>query len=446
MLKYNIQIALKNLLSHKGLTALMVLTIAVGLALLMTMLTISHQTAKIPLEHKGDQLLLVQLDNRELEADPITDVQRMINLTYQDALNLLNSDVPAEQQTMLWKTSFVLSSEEQGIQPIYANAVAGMHNFFNMFDAPFAYGGPWSTLANENAEPVIVISKSTNDRLFGGINSVGRVLRINAIDVTVIGVLDDWSIGNVFYDRTFFTHQFDDVFMPYSLAIKHELPRQVETSCWSGYQQVDMTSFLNSECAWVLFWAQVANPAQAADYQGYVDQYVVSQKQYGRFPRELYNVVTSVRELMTQRQGGDKRQEFLKVLAYLFFLVCLVNTVSILLAKFLGNGREIALRRALGAKKKAILQQHFSEVLMIGVMGGLVGLILSILGLRVMMYIRWFQTDFLSDLELLKLVYQLDWQMMLLAMCVAIVSTLIVSLYPVWRVSSIPPVSQLKSL
>jgi putative ABC transport system permease protein len=39
---------------------------------------------------------------------------------------------------------------------------------------------------------VIVLSKETNDKAFGGANSVGRTLRLDGRDFKIIGVLDEW--------------------------------------------------------------------------------------------------------------------------------------------------------------------------------------------------------------------------------------------------------------
>ena len=50
-------------------------------------------------------------------------------------------------------------------------------DLFEMFDMPFAYGGPW-TKADARPEQVIVIDDATNRRVFGGVNSVGKTLRV----------------------------------------------------------------------------------------------------------------------------------------------------------------------------------------------------------------------------------------------------------------------------
>jgi putative ABC transport system permease protein len=90
MFAYNAKLAFKSLSDKPSLTVLMVAAIAVGLGLFMTMLTLGHQSAKIPIPHISQQIHLVQLDNREVTADDVDNFNAMVDSTYQDTNNLLN--------------------------------------------------------------------------------------------------------------------------------------------------------------------------------------------------------------------------------------------------------------------------------------------------------------------------------------------------------------------
>ena len=59
-----------------------------------------------------------------------------------------------------------------------------------MFEVPFLYGSGWGSTADEGPEPVVVLAKRTNERLFGGENSVGRKIRIEDREFTVVGVTE----------------------------------------------------------------------------------------------------------------------------------------------------------------------------------------------------------------------------------------------------------------
>jgi len=121
--------------------------------------------------------------------------------------------------------------------------------------------------------------------------------------------------------------------------------------------------------------------------------------------------------------------------AFLFLLVCVLNTVGLLLAKFLGKGPEVALRRAMGATKSAVFTQNLVEVCVIGILGGLMGIVLAWSGLRL--------------IEKLYRGYQhlvhLDGTMLATALITAVVASVLAGLYPVWRVARLAPAGYLKT-
>src|SRR5690606_15895398 len=68
-------------------------------------------------------------------------------------------------------------------------------------------------------------------------------------------------------------------------------------------------------------------------------------------------------------------------LAFGFLLVCLLNTIGLLLAKFLRRSGEIGVRRALGASPSANFVQYLVEAGTVGLAGGALGPGLAALGL-----------------------------------------------------------------
>ena len=122
-------------------------------------------------------------------------------------------------------------------------------------------------------------------------------------------------------------------------------------------------------------------------------------------------------------------------MSFLFLVVCLLSTISLLLTKFVGKKSETSLRRALGASRKIIFRQQLVEVALIGFAGGLIGLLLTSLGLKGI------QSVYESPAGLVSL----DWVIMSAAISVAIISSMIAGLYPAWRVCQVPPATQLKA-
>ena len=62
MIPYYFELALRSFRRSPGLTALMLLTIAIGVGACMTTLTVFHVLSSDPIPHKSEQLFNVQLD------------------------------------------------------------------------------------------------------------------------------------------------------------------------------------------------------------------------------------------------------------------------------------------------------------------------------------------------------------------------------------------------
>jgi putative ABC transport system permease protein len=115
--------------------------------------------------------------------------------------------------------------------------------------------------------------------------------------------------------------------------------------------------------------------------------------------------------------------------------VCLVNTVGLMLAKFLRRSAELGVRRALGASRRALFMQLLVESGVIGFAGGLGGLLLAYLGLWL---VRRQPADYAS-------LAHLDGAMLVMTLVLAVVASLLAGVLPAWRACQITPALQLKS-
>jgi putative ABC transport system permease protein len=122
-------------------------------------------------------------------------------------------------------------------------------------------------------------------------------------------------------------------------------------------------------------------------------------------------------------------------LAFGFLLVCLVNTVGLMLAKFMRRAGELGVRRALGASRRNVFAQLLVESGVIGLAGGIGGLGLALLGL-------WAVRHQPSDYAKLA---QLDPAMLLTTFALAVGASLLAGLLPAWRACQVTPALQLKS-
>jgi putative ABC transport system permease protein len=119
-----------------------------------------------------------------------------------------------------------------------------------------------------------------------------------------------------------------------------------------------------------------------------------------------------------------------------FFLICLVNTVGLLLAKFMRRSGEIGVRRALGASRREIYTQFLIEAGTVGLAGGLLGLLLTAVGVA--------GVGLLFRPEIARLAH-VDLSLVALTLAVAIAATVIAAFYPSWRAAHVQPAWHLRS-
>lgn len=439
MFSYYLRLALASLKRTPLLSALMVVALGLGIGAFMTTFTVYYLMSGDPIPHKSSVLFAVQLDNWDPNSPPTEsakDVQPQ--LTWQDGLNLMQGDTPAKRQAHMYGSGAIVVPE--GDEPPFEESIrATYYTFFEMFDVPFLHGRAWDRQADDDHASVAVIGRALSERLFGEENSVGQSIRLDDSFFKIVGVIDDWQPVPRFYHSDW-GRAFEDseqIFIPMTRAIDVPMPPHGNTNCWAPLDESlpVLQAFLQSECVWTQFWAELETPQQAAAYKDYLDNYVREQKQAGRFQRPLNTFISDVNEWLDVMGvvGNDNRVQLR--LSFLFMLVCVLNTVGLLLAKFAGKSGEVAMRRAMGASRSAIFWQNLVEIAVIGALGGLAGIGMAWLGLR--------------GVESLYRGYQhlvhLDPAMLAAAIALSVVSAVAAGLYPVWRVSRLAPAGLLKT-
>jgi len=436
MFAYYLRLAASSLVRTPGLSALMIGTIGLGIGVFMAALTVYYMMAANPIPHKADSLFAVRLDGWDPnkpynENQP---EQPPWELTYTDAMALMQSDIPARQAAM-HKVSLVVQPDRQGLKPFQEVARLTGSDFFALFDVPFLFGAPWSPEADQGGQLLVVLSRSMNEQLFGGEDSVNRSLVINDRTFTVVGVTEDWNPSPKFYDVN--NGAFDkaeQIFVPIGVGRELELSSAGNTNCWKDEKVESLEQFRASECVWWQFWVQLDTPAQLDEYRAYLDNYVAGQKQLGRFPRPMNNAVTSVSDWLEVRRVVRDDNKVLVALSMLFLGVCLFNTVGLMLTKFLGKAPQIGIRRALGASRRNVLRQQLIEVGAIGVLGGVTGLGMAWLALQG-------AKSLFPGFEHLG---EMDFTLVGIAIACAVTTTTLAGLYPAWRVCSVPPAFYLR--
>ena len=432
MFGYYFNLALRSFRRNKVLTALMVVAIALGIGTSMTTLTVFYILSGDPLPGRSQNLHYVQLDPASMDGF-IAGEEPAEQVTRYDAETLLR-EKKADRQGMMTGGGLAIEPDKSGLRPFNADARYTSADFFAMFDTPFEYGNAWTAAEDDGRARVAVISKELNEKLFDGQNSVGRNIRIEQNDFRVVGVLKYWRPTPRFYDLNSDRYgEVEQVFIPFSTAVDRKFGRSGSMDCW-GDSNNDETS-LNAPCTWIQYWVQLDTPAKAADYRQYLSNYSDQQRQAGRYQRPTNVRLRDVMGWLDQNHVVPNDVRLQTWLAFGFLLVCLVNTIGLLLAKFMRRSGEIGVRRALGASRRSIFAQALVEAGTIGLAGGILGLGLALLGL-------WAVRQQPASYAALA---HLDPLMLLTTFALAIVASLLAGLLPAWRACQVAPALQLKS-
>ena len=246
-----------------------------------------------------------------------------------------------------------------------------------MFDVPFLYGGPLGRQGRrgpgaghrpqQGNQPEGVRRRRT---------ASARPLRWHDREFRVVGVLDDWEPAPKYFDVN--NGSFEDdgrCYVPVQLGPDRSSSAATATPI-AGRPRTSTASrtFLNSECIWFQRWVELRTAEQAARLPRVPRQLRAStRRSTAAFrARSTTTSTTSTAGSSATRSSATTTRRC-SSLAFAFLAVCLVNTVGLLLAKFLNAAPVAGVRRALGASRRDIFWQHLTESGVVALAGGLVG-------------------------------------------------------------------------
>jgi predicted permease len=220
-----------------------------------------------------------------------------------------------------------------------------------------------------SASPAIVLDYGYWQRAFGGDASVvGRVVRLNNVDATVVGIA---SPG--FKSLTPGKHQ--DFFMPLSLA------RRVQSEWWGNDNRL-----ADPGTWWVLIAGRLKPGVSTAQAQAEITTLFRAETMHGAKP--IFKEADAPRIQMlpaSEALDGESSQiapmlTLIMIAVGLILLVACANVAGLILARSTRRQKELAVRQALGAGRSRIARQLLAESMLLSIAGGSLGVVFAVWG------------------------------------------------------------------
>jgi putative ABC transport system permease protein len=198
------------------------------------------------------------------------------------------------------------------------------------------------------SQRVVVLGDTPVQKLFGGLaaSALGQRLRIGRQTFTVIGTIAPNGLND------------DIAVMPIS-AVRNFLVGGDR----DGVDQIVVEAT-----------SQNTVPATMSK----IDDVLMTQHKIDNPDQKDFTVQSNLDLLTQYTQGSDTFTVFLVVIAAISLLVGGIGVMNIMLVTVTERTREIGIRKAVGARRKAILKQFLMESTVLSGLGGAIGVVLGV--------------------------------------------------------------------
>lgn len=431
MLGYYLRLAIGSMRRTPWLAALMVLSLAVGVAASMITMTLRHALGLDPIPDKSTRLLNLQ--------DPSSPLQVGGMFSYSEAVALSRLGGGLAEPVM-FGAGITTSLSVMGRQKVIRQGVGiryATSAFFRIFNVPLRRGRIWTRKEEQQATPVAVLEEGMARYLFGDDQVVGMRILLGKTVYTVIGVTAPWNPQPRYYDLGSAAGAFggggDGIFVP--VTTMRYAPDELMVSKACPGNQAAMASppeLLASACRWLGVWYLAATQHDAEtlarNLPGESSSIFVGDR--GSSLRLL-----DVRQVLQQAAVVPAPVRVYAWLGLAFFALCVVNASGMQLSRVLRTGTQVGIRRALGASRTQIVWQHLCDSLLVSGIGGVLGMGLTFAGLAA---VRRLPDVYYADLA------RMDGTMFGAMVVLIVVCGALVGAVPAWLSSRVDPAVLIK--
>jgi predicted permease len=399
----DLRFAIRQLLKSPAFTLLAVITLALGIGMNTAIFSLINDLFLRGLPFaESDRLVILQAEAKErnLEQLPMS-VPRFWH--FRDGQTVFSS-FAAETGT-----GFILTGLGDPIQVNGDNETA---NYMETLGVRPILGRLFLPEEEMKADVALVSANFWRNRLNSDPQVIGRSITLNGVPTTIVGVIPTPPV--VWFGRD----------LEVITAKPFELPGLTKERLMRGVSFLSVLARLKPGVT--IEQARAAMPSLQQSYR---------QERPDNADNSWSPVVLSAAESAT----GDLRRPFQILLAAVgaVLLIACSNVANLLLVRFTGRRREIALRMALGASRQSVVRLFVFESTLVSLIAGIVG---TCLALWIVSVIPKLSSNNLP----LEAALQLNTPVLLFTLAISLLTGVAMGMYPAWQSSRADLVDGLK--
>jgi macrolide transport system ATP-binding/permease protein len=392
--------ALRSLQRSPALAAFIVLTLAVGIGMTATPFSmldaLMFRPYPVPRPHDVVTIVSTSRDNT------------LDSFSYREYLDIRDGTASYDGVVASRAMGAVGYSATPGTTPRVKAGMLVSGNFFDVLGVVPQLGRTFredeDTVSERDAVTVLGPGFWKNE-LGGDRSVVGRVIRLNGVDFTVIGVAPDSFPGLQIFGAP-------DFYVPLAMARSFSMDPRKDLLEDRAARELVVRGRLKRGTSISAARAEIALLARRLERE---------------HPKETRGRGANVHTFFEMRTRVDKNWKFAVIftgLALAVLLVACTNVAGLLLSRARTRTREIAVRLALGASRSRVIRLLLTESLILAALGGLVGVAVAYAGIG---FLQGFKIP--SELPV-TVPFRLDGRVLLAAVGLSVVSALLSGLAP----------------